>query len=459
MIPLTLTEIAQELNGQLIGADLDITKVSTDTRSLEGGELFVALVGPRFDGHEFIEYAEQEKVAALLVSKQVHTHLAQIVVADTQQALGRLGALVKAKVAPMTAAITGSNGKTTVKEMVAQIIANIAPTLVTQGNFNNEIGVPLTLLRLEPQHQYAVVELGANHKGEIAYTSDLVKPQVALVNNAFEAHIEGFGDLLGVAQAKSEIFGSLNESGIAIINLDSPYSRLWMDKAVNKQIMTYSRQGTGSDVHACGIELNAQGCALFTLVVDGQRLPLALKVPGWHNIDNALAAAAVASAMGLSCEQIVAGLSGYQGVKQRLDCLTLTEQITVIDDSYNANLASVKVAIDVLKLYEGKTVLVLGDMAELGSSARAHHQELGQYAVEQGIDQLLCVGELARHTAKAAGERACYFMHRTQVLEWISKEVAAHPREKINILVKGSNSSGMKQVVEMLKNKFEGVKC
>jgi len=463
MIPLLLSVIADKVGGRLIGQDIEINKVSTDSRALAGGELFVALVGPRFNGHEFIALAEQQQVAALLVSQEVTSKLPLILVDNTQLALAQLGALVKELVAPMAAAITGSNGKTTVKEMVAAIVSPIAPTLVTAGNFNNEIGVPLTLLRLEKQHEYAVIELGANHKGEIAYSSDLVKPQVALVNNAYEAHIEGFGSLQGVAQAKSEIFSSLDEDGVAVINLDSPFSRLWMDKAQHKQTLTYSRERS-ADVHATGIELNAQGLAMFTLVIDAVRLPVSLQVPGIHNVENALAAATVAFAMGASNEHIVAGLSAYRGMKQRLDRHELTDHISLFDDSYNANVASVKVAIDLLKLSQGKTILVLGDMAELGSSARAHHQELGRYALEQDIDSLICIGSLSLHTASAAGERAVHFMHRTQAVESLVTELQnsvensaenSAENKKITLLVKGSNSSGMKQVVDMLINEFE----
>lgn len=286
MIKLSLTDIAKQLNGTLEGDDLIITHVSTDTRDILAGSLFIALVGPNFNGHVFANEARQKGAVAIVASEPVDAHLPVIMVADTKAALGTLGAFVKERVAPKTVGITGSSGKTTVKEMVTAILQESGSVLSTQGNFNNDIGVPLTLLRLEEQHEYAVIEMGANHLGEIAYTTGLVKPDVATIVNAAASHLEGFGSLFGVARAKSEIFKGLAKDGTAILNYDSQFYDFWLGKLDNEFIYSFSLDtpaGAGADYTASQVGLAFNGCAHFIMQTPMGEMNIELTIPGMHN--------------------------------------------------------------------------------------------------------------------------------------------------------------------------------
>ncbi|AWL12926.1 UDP-N-acetylmuramoyl-tripeptide--D-alanyl-D-alanine ligase [Saliniradius amylolyticus] len=448
MIAVTLEWIAQQLNGRLEGSDIEVNNVSTDTRSLQPGDLFIALTGPNFNGHHFVPQAEAGGAAALVCSQSVKTNLPVIYVQDTRQALGHLGAAVKQQVQPKTIAITGSSGKTTVKEMTAAILSRRGSVLATQGNFNNDIGVPLTLLRLEESHEYAVMELGANHLGEIAYTTSLVKPDVATIVNAAAAHLEGFGSLLGVARAKGEIFKGLGDKGLAILNADSQFYNFWQGKIYGPRIQSFSEQS--GDYCASDVILGLDGCAQFMMHTPQGDADILLPVPGLHNVSNALCAAALAMGVGASLEDVRMGLQHMTLSKGRLNVKQLTNQVRIIDDSYNANVASVKAAIDLLSSYAGKRVLVLGDMAELGERARFYHEEVGEYARDNNIDLLFSLGVLSQNASDTMDERGEHFEQVAALVERLGERLG-NEQQDITILVKGSRSAAMERVVEALE--------
>ena len=342
MITTTLSWIASQIDGTLEGDDSTVTAVSTDTRALTEGAVYLALKGANFNGHDFAEAAANAGASAIIASEKVSVSTPVIYVEDTKLALGQLGAAVKQQVAPKTIAITGSSGKTTVKEMCAAILSRRGKVLATQGNFNNDIGVPLTLLRLENDHEYAVMELGANHLGEIAYTTQLVKPNVATIVNAAASHLEGFGSLLGVARAKSEIFKGLDEDGTAIVNVDSQFADFWLGKLKRTAVLTFSpQQKNEADYSAEDITLGLDGCAEFMLCSPEGDVAVQLTIPGLHNVGNALVAAALTMQLGATLENVRDGLLSMQQVSGRLNVKTLTDQIRLLDDTYNANVASV----------------------------------------------------------------------------------------------------------------------
>ncbi|WP_394172675.1 UDP-N-acetylmuramoyl-tripeptide--D-alanyl-D-alanine ligase [Thalassotalea litorea] len=446
MITLTLSEIASHLGARLIGDDAKINSVSTDTRQLSAGDLFIALKGPNFDAHNFIQQAEQAQCAAAIVESEQAIGIAQLVVEDTHKALGQLGALVKSRVNPKTLAITGSSGKTTVKEMSAAILSQLGQVLATAGNFNNDIGVPLTLMRLSPGDEYAVIELGANHIGEIAYTTNLTKPDVAMINNIAAAHLEGFGDLDGVARAKGEIFDGLPENGFGAYNFDTPYADKWLWRLEGKQVKTFSGSANQADYYASDIEMDTLGCASFVLHSPDQKADIQLPIPGIHNVSNAVAAATVCIAMGATLAQVKQGLESMQPVKGRLNLHQLPDDLTLIDDTYNANVESTRAAAELLSGYTGRTLLILGDMAELGEDARAYHQEIGEYAKAQGIDNLLTLGVLSQSASDVYEQQGRHFSSRELLLDYLV-QLIANETQPITILVKGSRSARMELVV------------
>ncbi|XQW84429.1 UDP-N-acetylmuramoyl-tripeptide--D-alanyl-D-alanine ligase [Thalassotalea piscium] len=450
MIPLRLSEIAQALDGQLIGEDIIIEKINTDSRSLVADEVFLALKGVNFDGHRFIEQVIDKGASALIVDHRCDVKVPQIIVSDTHKALGKLGAYVRSRVSPKVVAITGSSGKTTVKEMVAAILSRLGNVLATEGNFNNDIGVPLTLLRLEQNHDYAVVELGANHMGEIAYTSALVQPDIAIINNIAAAHLEGFGDLCGVARAKGEIFEGMKPDGLAIYNKDCRLANKWQWRLVDKKVRCFSCQQE-TDCYSSDVVLNEDGCATFKLNSHIGNTYIELSVPGKHNVCNAVAAATIAIEFGASLDDIRLGLAEMTPVKGRLNLYQLSEHVKLIDDTYNANVESIKAATELLASYPGRRVLILGDMGELGSDARSYHQEVGEYAFTCKIDDLLTLGVLSQSTSDAyngkSGKKACHFSDREALITRL-KALLAGEEQQISILVKGSRSAHMEFVVQ-----------
>ena len=349
------------------------------------------------------------------------------------------------------AGLTGSNGKTTTKEMLASILQLAAPTLATAGNFNNDIGVPLTLLRLEPQHQFAVIEQGANHKKEIAYTTELAKPDVVLINNVDAAHLEGFGDLQGVAQAKGEILNALKHGATAVLNRDDKFYKYWLRKIKPEQHISFSLQDSDAEFYADNIDFDEQGNGIFALVSKTSTISVHLPIAGRHNVANALAAAAMASCFGISIELIKQGLEQMTNVKGRLKLQQFSQQIRLIDDTYNANVASVKAAIDVLTGFTSTNILVLGDMGELGSSTAELHQQVGSYAQQQGLDHVYTCGVLSREAALMAGHIGRAFLDKTVLVDALYKLITEMaPTQTVTILFKGSRSAQMEQAIALL---------
>ncbi|WP_076415130.1 UDP-N-acetylmuramoyl-tripeptide--D-alanyl-D-alanine ligase [Shewanella sp. UCD-KL12] len=445
MIPLSLAVLSQRLNARLVGADKEICHVSSDSRAISAQTLFVALKGERFDGHNFAETALNNGATALLVDHQLPLSIPQLIVTDTQKAMGEIGAYLRELINPKAVALTGSNGKTSVKEMVATILAQHHKVLYTAGNFNNEIGVPLTLLRLESDDEIGVFELGANHQGEIDYTSSLVKPQVAMVNNVASAHLEGFGSLEGVANAKSEIFNHLASNGTAVINADDKFAAVMRDASANYKQLSFGIDSL-ADVQGSELVADSLGCYRFKLsYLDDSRL-VELPLSGRHQVNNALAATAICLSLGLTLDEIKLGFSLLVPVKGRMQPTQLG-RVRVIDDSYNANPASVTAAIDWLQEIEGYRCLVLGDLGELGDNASLLHSELGELAKSRGLDALLTLGELSRNASQAFGSQSHLSLE--QLVENLIENIKQQHGD-VTVLVKGSRSAKMERVVEAL---------
>lgn len=446
MIPILLSDIANITGGQLIGDDTTIESISTDSRALTEGDVFLALKGKTFDGHRFCQQAYDSDCEALIVEEAQELAIKQVVVKDSLKALGQIGAYVKAKVSPKTVGITGSSGKTTVKEMTAAILSRLGNVLATKGNFNNDIGVPLTLLRLEESHDYAVIEMGANHIGEISYTCNLVKPDISVINNIAAAHLEGFGDLCGVARAKGEIFEGLDKNGIALYNKDCKYANKWQWRLVDKNVRMFSCLNK-ADVYSSDVVLNDDGCASFKLNTYQGNTFIELTVPGKHNVCNAVAAAAIALEFGASLDDIRLGLTQMKPVQGRMNLHHVDDNFKIIDDTYNANVESMKAATELIASFPGRRVLVVGDMGELGTDARSYHQEVGEFAKSLGIDDLFTVGVLSQATSDAFGANNCHFSEKEQLISALTKALDGEEKQ-ISILVKGSRSARMEQVVQ-----------
>jgi UDP-N-acetylmuramoyl-tripeptide--D-alanyl-D-alanine ligase len=432
-----LHEAAAAIHARAVGADAAITAVSTDTRKLPAGCLFVALKGPRFDGHRFAAKALEQGAAAVMIEAGAELSVSPaLVVDDTLQALGRLAAWHRSRMPAKLAAITGSNGKTTVKEMLAAIlVAEVGAdaVLATVGNLNNDIGMPLTLLQLTPAHRYAAIEMGMNHPGEIAYLTQLARPDVALVNNALRAHLEGLCSVEAVARAKGEIYAGLKDDGIALINADDPHADLWHGLAGQHAVMSFGF-AENADVRI------VQG-GLATPV--GQ-IALNLQVPGEHNLRNAAAAASLALVLHVSSASIAKGLADYVGVKGRLQAHACILGASLIDDTYNANPDSVLAAVQVLAARPGKRILVLGDMGELGPDAAYLHREVGERARAAGIDRLLCLGEMSINAVAAFGKNGMHF----ERIEELLAEIECALAPEVTVLVKGSRFMQMERVVK-----------
>jgi UDP-N-acetylmuramoyl-tripeptide--D-alanyl-D-alanine ligase len=446
---MTLQQAAQVLNGRLVGKNLRFKSVSSDSRKISIGDLFIALRGENFDGYGFVNQSAQNGAVAALVNVDSYHHHAMdcplLLVDDTHLALGKLAAHWRKQFQIPLVAITGSNGKTTVKEMLASILRSAAGgaegVLATKGNFNNDIGMPLTLLGLNAQHRYAVIEMGMNHFGEIDYLTRIAAPNVALINNASGAHLQGLGSVEAVAQAKGEIFNGLQHGGTAIINSDDEYAPLWRTLAGAEQLLEF------------GLNPQADVSGAWQPHGDGLRLDVStplgafvasLQVPGEHNARNALAATAAAIALNISLEKIAAGLENFSGVAGRLQRSVGRHGEKIIDDTYNANPASLRAAIGVLAQASGKRVLVLGDMGELGVDAAMLHAEIGNAAHHAGIEKLLALGDLSRNAVREFGKGAQHFEHVEDLQSELDKELDANT----TVLVKGSRFMKMERVVQ-----------
>lgn len=440
---LFLEEAAQAIEADLFGENLQFAGVSTDSRSIQPGQLFVALTGPNFDGHDYAAKAVDSGASCVLVESQLDVTVPQLVVKDSLKALGRLGAYWRRKLAMLIVAVTGSNGKTTVKEMLASILSQTGETFATRGNLNNDIGVPLTLLSLEQKHQTAVVELGANHLGEIAYLTNLTAPDVAVVNNAAAAHLEGFGSLDGVANAKGEIFQGLQGKGRAVINVDDPYAQLWHSLASPNKVTTFGMQNE-ADV-TCHWQWADQGMELNISTPVGE-VSCELKLIGRHNVMNALAATAAAIAANTPLVAIKSGLQAMRPVPGRLQLKQGINGSKLIDDTYNANPSSLKAALEVLSHFEGKKILALGDMGELGEGAEQLHFEAGERSRELNLNQLCAIGKNSQRAVNAFGENGRHYASHEAMIEYLAAELD----EKSVLLIKGSRSMRMERIVDGL---------
>jgi UDP-N-acetylmuramoyl-tripeptide--D-alanyl-D-alanine ligase len=445
--PLSLSELTTVLDARLVGDDRTFDGVSIDSRAIKLGQLFVALTGPRFDGHDYLNQVAAKGAVAALVEREIpDAVLPQLVVLDTRKALAQLGALNRnAFVDRPVAAITGSSGKTTVKEMLASIMRTRGPVLATRGNLNNELGVPLTLLELAPEYSAAVIEMGASRVGEIAFTVSLTKPHVALITNAGTAHVGEFGGPDKIVEAKGEILEGLDSFGVAVLNKEDKAFPIWTARAGDRRIVSFAIADQSADFHARDLSVDARGCPGFTLNSPLGSAAVQLNLLGTHNVANALAAAAAGHAMGVDLDGIVAGLSAVQPVKGRTVAQLALNGVRVIDDTYNANPSSINAAVDILTGFTGRTVLVLGDIGELGDWAEQGHREVGAYAAGK-VSALYAVGPLMAHAVGAFGEHARHFANQTDLIA----ALGAEQDPQTTILIKGSRSAAMENVVAAL---------
>lgn len=444
-----LKDLVAPLSAELIGGDATFSSVSTDSRAIEPGQLFIALTGPRFDGHAYLQEVAAKGAVAALVERPVDdVSLPQLIVADSRAALGQLSALNRSAFTGPVAAITGSSGKTSVKELLASILRaayGADAVLATRGNLNNDLGAPLTLLELNPEHKAAVIELGASRPGEIAYTVSLTQPDVSLITNAGTAHVGEFGGPEKIVEAKGEILDGLGANGTAVLNRDDKAYSKWQQRAAGKRVLSFATESPLADFHPASIAYDLRGCPNFVLSGPSGTARVQLNLLGRHSVANALAAAAAAHALGIAPEHIVTGLESLQPVKGRGVAQMLGNGVRLIDDTYNANPASICAAIDVLTGFDGRTVLALGDMGELGEWAEQGHRDVGNYAAGK-IDTLVAVGPLMKHAVDAFGASGRHFADQQSLIEALRLEQG----NGTTILIKGSRSAAMDKVVAAL---------
>ncbi|HQR24179.1 MAG TPA: UDP-N-acetylmuramoyl-tripeptide--D-alanyl-D-alanine ligase [Steroidobacteraceae bacterium] len=444
-----LAEFARVAGGRLDGANAAFGAVTTDSRAVERGELFVALRGERFDAHDFVRQAAERGCAGAVVSRKVKAAVPQVVVADTLEALTAFARAWRHDFSGTVVGLTGSNGKTTVKEMIGAILGRCGPCLVTQGNLNNHIGVPLTLARLEAGHRYAVIEMGANHRGEIAHLASIARPDVGLVINAGPAHLEGFGGIEGVARGKGEMFEALGVECAAVVNADDRYAAFWHGLAREAgRIVTFGVR-EHADFMAGGVECRLADDGFvtdFDLTCPLGRSRVSIALAGEHNVMNALAAAATAAAAGASLDAITAGLGSVRPVAGRLQLRAALNGARLVDDSYNANPGSVRAGLKALATVPGEHWLVLGEMRELGEDSARLHEEIGDLARTSGIRRLFAVGEDARRAVEAYGAGGLWFAD----VEELVAAARPHLRSGVTVLVKGSRSNRLERVADAL---------
>ena len=451
----TLANIARLCGGRLEGTDATWTSVSSDTRTLGKDALFVALRGPNFNGNDFVPAALAAGACGAIVDARQAVAIPQIVVADTQTALERAGNGWREQFAIPVIGVAGSNGKTTAKEMTAAILGrsglpdNPNCCLATRGNLNNHIGVPLTLLRIDPTHRFAVVEMGANRGGEVAALVRIARPTVGMITNAGAEHLEGFGSIEGVARAEGEMVEGLAPTATAVINADDEFADLWRGMT-RARVVTFGVHAP-ADFKATDIRttIGAEGfLTQFTLVCPLGSAAITLHMGGRHNVSNALAAAAAASAAGASLEHIVAGLAAMRAVAGRLQFKKALSGAWIIDDSYNANPSSMRAGIEVLAELDGRKWLVIGDMAELGDFAEVAHTEIGELARAKGVERLFAMGGLAKLAVDSFGTGAQWFPDAQALATALTQELAA--AGGVRVLIKGSRVNRLERVVDVL---------
>jgi UDP-N-acetylmuramoyl-tripeptide--D-alanyl-D-alanine ligase len=446
----SLSSLFPFMPAKLIGDDVTFSSVSTDTRTVRPGDLFIAIGGERFDGNTFVGQAEEKHAAAAIVSKAQITGIPQLLVADPVQALGWLGHQNRSRSSATVVAITGSQGKTTVKELTGAILSQQFCTLVTRGNLNNSIGAPRMLLEISAEHERVVIELGANAQGEIAWGTHITDPHIVLLNNAAETHVEGFGGLEGVVKGKGEILDSAESTHTVILNADDSHVHNWLLRAAKRRCIQFSASGNSvADYRAVNVQVLTEG-SQFELITPRGTAPCFLPLPGVHNISNAVAAAALSMEAGATLLDVTEALASVKPVDGRLKPVPGKGGSRLLDDTYNASPSSFRAAIDVLcqiaQSQSLKSVLIAGDMAELGDIAEPAHKALGEYAKKRGVDLLWTVGELSKGCAQAFGGAACHFNSKD--------ELALHANNILSsdhvVLVKGSRSAGMEEIVSKI---------
>ncbi len=443
-----LKKCAQILSAKLINDDDEIfSSVSIDSRTLEVGALFVAIKGEYFDGHAFVQEAEKKGAVAVLVSQPVDVKIPQIIVPDTLQAFGELAKWHREQFNIPVIAVTGSCGKTTTKAMLASIFSGLGKTLSPVNSFNNNIGLPLTLLQLDDSYRTVVLELGANHMGEIAELVKIAQPHVAVVTMVAPVHLEGFGSLENIAKAKAEIYGGLDAQGVAVVNADDPSINLWQSQLAGKKVIAFGRE-SAAQVRAKEIIVGASGCPQFTLVTPVGDINITLPLLGEHNITNALAASACAIACDVELQDIQRGLEQMSPVSKRMVRHDLSSGAILIDDTYNANPMAFKAALNVLQQTGLPTVLVMGDMGELGKDAEKIHGEVGTWVHQAGINQFFTFGKLSAQASSAFGSSAQHFTD-LEALVAVLKPILSQQKA---VLVKGSRSMRMENIVAALLN-------
>ena len=443
----SLAAVALAVDGRLVGVDADFSAVSTDTRTLQAGELLFALKGDRFDASDFVAQAAEQGAVGAVVEHHVAADIAQVEVADTRLALGDYAKAWRRRYNIPAVGVTGSNGKTTVKEMVAAIMrastGSDDAVLATKGNLNNDIGLPLTVLQLRERHEIAVFEMGASAAGEIKYLASVAAPQVGIVTNAAAAHLEGFGSLAGVANAKGELFSALPEHGIAVLNHDDAFYDCWRERCGHVAQLSFG-QSSAADFFATKIEEDPDAPELrFELHSPLGDVPLSLPMAGRHNVLNALAAAAASVSLGADLDAVAQGLRSMANVGGRLRLVAGAKGVRVFDDTYNANPDSVNAAIEFIAAQTGTRWLVLGDMGELGPDAPGLHSMVGEQVARANIDGLWCVGELSRSTAIAFGDSAHWYADVAALIEALSDAMVPN----VTVLVKGSRFMELERVV------------
>ena len=440
----TLSSAAEAMRGELHGEDRGFSGISSDTRTIREGELFFALQGPNFDGNDYIGVAAAQGAAGAVVTRTTNDGIAQITVDDARAALGRFGAAWRNEHTATVIGVTGSNGKTTLKELIAACLGRQAPTLATHGNLNNDIGMPLMLARIEESHRYVVLEMGANHAGEIAYLASLANPDVVVITNAGAAHLEGFGSIKGVSRAKGEILQNEKRPQAAVLNADDKYYDYWASLVSDVRCISFGFSES-AEVRADDIVPGASGTD-FTLHIGASSIPVSLPLVGVHNVRNACAAAAVAYALDVGLEDIGSGLESVSPVGGRLQPLRAVNGATMIDDSYNANPLSVVAAAEFLSSLPGESWLVLGDMKELGDDAAELHREVGEAVRASGVSRLFAYGDLASNAAEGFVENASWYASLDSLVDELCNGLSAD----ITVLVKGSRSMRMERVVDAL---------
>jgi len=441
-----LSQAAKYLGAVYSGNDIEFHGVSTDTRSVQSGELFVALQGENFDAHDYIHQAVEAGAVAAIVSQPVQTKVPCLLVDDTRKALGVLASAWRSSFNLPVVAVTGSNGKTTVKEMIASILNINGNPLVTKGNLNNDIGVPQTLFNIDKQHSHAVIEMGANHIKEIAYLASLAKPNVGVVTNAMPAHLEGFGSLDGVATAKGEMFDALTESAVAIVNVDDQYAEQWQQRAQPARVLGFGLSDA-AEVSAEQIQFKPlDWTTQFVLKTPVGEITVTLPLAGRHNVMNALAASAACLALDISLQDIQQGLANMQCVSGRLMSNISPQGATIIDDSYNANPASLQAGLDVLAMMPGKRILVIGDMAELGGDSYALHSQVANMAREHDVQYLFALGEQSAAAVEKFGNGGQHFNSHEELEASLRTELDEHSV----VLIKGSRRMQMERIVKAM---------